>query len=99
MTFDLDNALDDFTLTKERTGTQLGSISRLGVASGQAQQVSGRGFAALSKLHILYIPTDSDGCAFAPKKFRKLPKNTISRHYEITNKRLLSCTKELVHNV
>ena len=31
----------------------------------------------------------------APKFFGKLPKNTISRNYKTTNKRLLSCAKEL----
>ena len=37
--------------------------------------------------------------AFAPKLFGKLPKNTISRNYKVTNERLLSCVNELVQNV
>ena len=41
---------------------------------------------------------DSDCCAFAPWSFRKLPKNTTSRNYIITNKRL-SRVKEPVQNV
>ena len=40
------------------------------------------------------ISTDSHCCAFAPKIVGKLPKNTISRNYKITNKRLLSCAEE-----
>ena len=44
--------------------------------------------------HVMY-----DCCAFAPKKFGKLPtKNIISRNYKITNERL-SGAKELVQNV
>ena len=35
------------------------------------------------------VSTDCDCCAFAPNIFGKLPKNTISRNYKITNKRLL----------
>ena len=34
------------------------------------------------------ISTDSDCCTFAPKLFSGLLKNTISRNYKITNKRL-----------
>ena len=45
------------------------------------------------------ISTDCDCCAFASKFCGQLPKNTISRNYKITNKRLLPCVKELVHNV
>ena len=45
------------------------------------------------------ISKDRDYCAFAPKIFGKLPKKyTISKNYEITNKRL-SCVKELAQNV
>ena len=46
-------------------------------------------------LIITWISTDSDYCAFAPKMFGKLPKNTISRNYKFENKRLVSCAKEL----
>ena len=42
------------------------------------------------------ISTDSDCRAFP---LGKLPKNTISRNYKITNKRLRSCAKELAQNV
>ena len=43
--------------------------------------------------------TDSECCAFPSKIFGKLPKNTISKNYKITNKRPISCAKELVQNV
>ena len=45
------------------------------------------------------IWTDSDCCAFAPKIFGQVTKNTISRNYKITNRRLLSWANELVQNV
>ena len=45
------------------------------------------------------ISTDSDCCTFAPKSFGKLPGNTISRNYKISNKRLLLCTEELLQNL
>ena len=42
------------------------------------------------------LSTDSDCCAFAPKMFGKLLKDTISRNYKIMNKRLLSYAKVLL---
>ena len=44
------------------------------------------------------ISTHRDCCAFAIV-FGKLPKNTISRNYKITNKRLPSCAKGILQNV
>ena len=52
-----------------------------------------------SKLYNYYVWTRSDCCALAPILFGKLLKNSISRNYKITNKRLLLCAKELVQNV
>ena len=43
--------------------------------------------------------TDRDCCASAHQIIGKLPTKTISRKYIITNKRLLSCAKELMQNV
>ena len=40
------------------------------------------------------IDSRSDCCTFAPKMFGKLPENTISRNYEITNKKLVLCAKD-----